>query len=73
VLHERRELHVERRRQLADGGRSGRQPLQDFSPSRVGQGLKNLVSGCGLNHADTIRMLGFSDLLEGFYYMGTLL
>jgi hypothetical protein len=73
VLHERGELHVKRCRQLADGGWPDRKPLQDFAPSRVGQGLKNLVSGCGLNHADTIRMLGLSDLLEGFYNVETLL
>ena len=50
MLHERRELHVERCRQFADGGWSDRQSLQDFPPSRVGQGLKDFVSGCGLNH-----------------------
>ena len=50
VLHERRELHVERRRQLADGGWSDRQTLQHFPPSRVGQGVEDVVSGCGLNH-----------------------
>ena len=54
VLHERRELHVERRRQLADGGWSDRQLLQDFPPRRVGQGVKDCVSGCGgLNHIPT--------------------
>jgi len=73
VLHERRELHVERCREFADRGWSDGQSLQDFPPSRVGQGVKNVVSGCGLNHADTIRMLGLSDLLEGFYNVETLL
>jgi hypothetical protein len=67
VLHERRELHVERCRQFADGGWSDRQFLQDLSPSRVGQGVKNVVSGYGLNHFATIQMLGLSDLIEGFY------
>jgi hypothetical protein len=53
VLHERRELHVERRRQLADGGWSDTQLLQDFPPSRIGQGIKNIVGNRGLSHLRT--------------------
>jgi hypothetical protein len=67
VLHERRELHVERLRQLADGGRSGRKSLQDLPSSRVGEGVKNVVSGCELNHSHTVLMLGLSDLTDGVY------
>jgi hypothetical protein len=73
VLHERWELHVEWRGQLADGGWSDRQSLQDFAPSRVGQGVKHVVGGCGLNHSDTIQMLGLSGLTDGFYNGRTLL
>jgi hypothetical protein len=32
--------------------------LEDFPPSRVGQGVKHFVSDCGLSHADTIHVLG---------------
>jgi len=35
--------------------------------------VKNFVSGCGLNHSDTIQMLGLPDLTEGFYNRGILL
>jgi hypothetical protein len=35
--------------------------------------VKDFVSGCGLNHSDTIRMLGLSELPEGFYNAVTLL
>src|SRR5262249_26679962 len=57
MLHERREFHVERCRQLADGGRSDGQLLQDFPPSRVGQGVKDVVSDCRLNHVTPFEWL----------------
>ena len=72
MLHERGEFHVERCRQLADGGWSDRQSLQDFPPSRVGQGVKNVVSDCGLNHFNTSRLVGLPDLTERFYHRTTL-
>jgi hypothetical protein len=62
VLHERWELHVERCRQFADGGWADRHSFQDLPPSRVGQGVKHCVSGCGLNHVRHHPMLGVSDL-----------
>ncbi len=55
VLHERGELHVERCRQLADRGRSDRQLLQNSPPSRVGQGMKDVVGDRGWSHLDTTR------------------
>jgi hypothetical protein len=58
VLHERWQLHVERRCQFSDGGWSDGQSFQDLSPGRVGQGVKHFVSDCGLSHLTPVDFLG---------------
>ena len=34
------------------------QSLEDLPPRRVGQGVKDLISGSGLNHSGAIQVLG---------------
>src|SRR6185437_3067615 len=67
VLHERRQLHVERCCQLADGGWPDGQLLQNFPPGRIGQGVKNIVSDRGLNHFNTSRLVGWRYMTERLY------